>query len=135
MPFNPPPVPFKKQAVWNQLNSFCPLDFHLVDDKYYCLTMEQWRDVIHALGFEKNKYVADRFDCDSYSREWWAKVNERYEINGMFAVFDFSGKHSYNLLLPHDKGQMVKPVILEPQNLTFPRKGQQHYEMKRGFLI
>ena len=131
------PVKFPAEAVRKALRAFVGrhVEIRLVDSEYACLTHDEWDQVIAAIGMEKDPYTPDTFDCDSFSRTWWAKVNERYFVNGMFTVFDFGAEHSYNLLLPHEVNGFLIPLILEPQNLQYQTRGTGHYQLDRGFLV
>lgn len=130
------PVVFGRGAVEDALRAYCPkMRPYELDGKYYALTRDEWATVINDIGPEHNKYVAERFDCDAFSRVWYGKVAERFEVNSMFIVVDFSGRHSYNLLLEHDGKGNLSCSLFEPQTLMHPVKGSGHYTMTDGFLL
>ena len=131
------PTVFDRNQVADVLRKFAPsMGRHLLDGKYYCLTQAQWDGIIHEVGLDPNKYVPERYDCDSFSRYFWAEINHRYEVNGLMTVVDFSGGHSYNaLLVVSPDGKSLSVSLYEPQNGSSPVKGSEHYEMKGGFFI
>ena len=136
MPATVHPVAFSKKAVRRLLNQqFGKMGDVLLDDQYFVLSQPEWDQVIKAIGPEKDGYRPNRFDCDSFSRVFWGKVNEQYEVNGLFVVIDYSGKHSYNALLIHDGKQGLTIRLYEPQNGTYPTKGAKPYICGSGFFI
>ena len=129
------PVRFSRAEIETVLHAYAKhMLLYLVDEHYYCLTADEWKEVIAAVGVDPVKYAADTYDCDSFSRYWWAEINHRFKVNGMLTVVDFSGEHSYNLLLVNDGGKIV-PRLFEPQTLLQPAKGSPHYTMRHGFLF
>ena len=130
------PVVFDKKAIRKAFNHFAgDMGDVLLDNKYYCLTLEEWKQVIKEIGPEVNKYTPERFDCDDFARVWYGKVAERYEINGMFVVVDYSGEHCYNALLTHDGKGHLAVVLFEPQNGSFPKFGVKPYLLHSGFFV
>lgn len=106
-----------------------------LDNRYYCLSAAAWDGLIKAVGTEPNKYAADRFDCDAFSRVWYGRVAEDYEINGMGIVIDWSGKHSYNALLVAGADGTLTVRLFEPQTLATPKRGSGPYLLKSGILF
>ena len=106
-----------------------------LDNIYYCLSSEEWDALIKAVGSEHNKYAAERFDCDAFSRVWYGKVAERYEINGMGIVVDYAGQHSYNALLVDDGDGALSVRLFEPQTLATPKRGVKPYLLGSGILF
>ncbi len=133
----PTPVRFTRNQVAQALHRFAPkMKQYLVDTQYFCLNEDEWNEVIKDIGSDPNKYVPEKYDCDSFSRYWWAEVNHRYEVNGMFTVIDFSGRHSYNAILVHDNtNEGLSVRLFEPQNGSQPEKGEEHYTLTSGFFI
>ena len=127
---------FGKKAIRRLLNKeYGNMGDVLLDDQYFCITQSEWDQVIKAIGPEKDPYTPNRFDCDSFSRVFWGKVNETFEINGLFVVVDYSGRHSYNALLIHDGAGGLTIRLYEPQNGTYPKRGVKPYEAKSGFFM
>ena len=130
------PVVFDKKEVRRVLNKFAgKMDDVLLDNYYYCLTREEWTHVIKEIGPDANKYTPEKYDCDSFSRYFWAEVNHKYEVNGLMVVVDYSGRHSYNALLVHDGHGHLSVDLFEPQNGSFPKLGQKPYICHSGFFM
>ena len=129
-------VAFDKKTVRRALNRFAAsMGDVLLDGKYFALTRKEWTAVIAAVGPDGNAYTPERYDCDSFSRYFWAEVNHRFEVNGLFVVVDYSGTHSYNALLVHDGKGSLSVLLFEPQNGQFPTRGKAPYDLKSGFFI
>ena len=130
------PVVFDRAAVQKALHAFAPkMRLYELDGRYRVLTRAEWDFVVKEVGPEHNRYLADFFDCDAFSRAWYGRIAEDYEINGMFIVVDFGAKHSYNLMLEHDGKGNLSCCLFEPPTLQRPAKGTGHYTMNRGFLL
>ena len=133
------PVIHARSEVEKALGAYAP---HMrrvcLDNRYYCLTGPDWDALIKAVGPEHRKYAVDKFDCDAFSRVWYGRVAEDYEINGMGIVIDWSGQHSYNLLLVSDGEKPATRLtcrLFEPQNLSEPKRGAEPYLLKSGILF
>ena len=130
------PVVFDKKVVRRTLNKYAgDMGDVLLDDKYYVLSNAEWNYVVKIIGAEADKYQSDRFDCDKFARVWYGKVAEKFEVNSMAIVVDYSGRHSYNALLVHDGAKNLNVVLFEPQNLSRPVKGTKPYVCKSGFFM
>lgn len=130
------PVAFDKKAVRKALNKFAgDMGDVLLDNTYYALTRKEWKAVVAAVGTDGNAYTPEKYDCDSFSRYWWAEVNHRFEVNGMFVVVDYSGAHSYNALLVHNGSGKLSVRLFEPQNGSYPKFGVKPYSLKSGFFM
>ena len=109
----------------------------LVDSKYTALSLDDWERVIKETNDAYKKYRAEYFDCDDFARCQAALVSLKYNINGCGQVYDFSGEHSYNVLLLWD-GAHLSARILEPQGpaiLSDSDVGKGHYSEKQGIII
>ena len=130
------PKVFLDAEVEKALREFAPkMRPWSLDGRYWLLRSAEWDEIIKSIGPEHNKYIADRFDCDAFSRVWYGRVAETYEINGMMIVVDFDSEHSYNLLLQHDGSNNISCRLFEPQTLSHPTPGPKPYSMGRGFML
>ena len=130
------PVVVGRETVRKALHAFAPkMRPWELDGRYRVLTRAEWDGVIQSVGPDHNKYLADFFDCDAFSRAWYGRVAEDYEVNGMMIVVDFDSAHSYNLLLEHDGKGNLGCRLFEPQTLSFPEPGKKPYSLGDGFML
>ena len=105
----------------------------LADRKYLALDEQGWLDVLKAMP-ARNKYVAERYDCDDFSKWFAGYISHRYEINGCGRTLDLSGEHSYNIVLVYD-GDELQARFVEPQEDKFVPLGSHHHIMTQGMII
>lgn len=130
------PVAFPKVKVRRALTEYAgDMGTALLDNIYFALTDAEWDWVIAEVGHDPHAYTPETYDCDSFSRYWWAEVNHRWPVNGMFVVVDYSAEHSYNALLVHDGAGHLTVRLFEPQSDTRPKRGVKPYILQAGFFV
>jgi len=86
-----------------------------LDDRYYCLTLEDWNPIFWKVVTGLPKYLAERFDCDDFAFVVSYRITERYGLNGCRVALGNTpmGYHAYNLFIT-GSGELF---YLEPQTL------------------
>ena len=112
-----------------------------LDTRYWALPADEWDKLIAAKGADKNAYVAERYDCDDFGFAFKGEMCDRYEVNGVGLVIDWSGRHCYNCLLVigTDVNHPLELHFLEPQTDKWVRveraDGPQCYSLTEGMII
>ena len=107
----------------------------MADSKYRVLPEDELMELVRSCHVDSVPYLAEYMDCDKHSRLLWAMVSAR-EINTVGIVFDFSGKHSYNVAFVFDADNNMALRYIEPQTSeqitlrSFPR-----YSLERGLVV
>jgi len=73
-----------------------------LDSTYYLPTAQQMTAIIAFDWTDHLKYVANRFDCEDFAFLFKARVSERWQLNNVGLVIDWSGQHGYNVILLND---------------------------------
>lgn len=108
----------------------------LVDGWYLALTESKWARVL-ASHPARNKYVAERYDCDDFAKWFAAWVSHEYEINGCAWVLSGSDGHSYNaIMVIGDDGKSLHMQLVEPQaDAEVPVDPKEHHGLMAGDVI
>lgn len=105
----------------------------LTDERYYAIDKAAWADVLKAMP-PRNKYLAERYDCDAYSRWFFGYIAHTYEINALGMCVDFSGHHAYNLICVWDGADGLSVEFVEPQLDKVVPLGSNHHILTEGFI-
>ena len=129
-------VVFSAADVRHALTRTAPhLNQWLMDTKYRALPEQAWAELVKQHGLIKRRYTPEYFDCDDFATVFQGRCADYYAVNGCGKVVDFSGRHSYNILLVVEEGQVLRAHLYEPQNEGRPTPGQGHYTERNGFII
>jgi len=66
------------------------------DGKYYTVSEAKWREIIANDFIERKKYLAERFDCDDFSRSFVARVIENYQLNSVGVCWGWMSEGAYH---------------------------------------
>ena len=108
------------------------------DSKYVGLTRDEWNAVLEEAHTKAVKYVATVEDCDDHGALARGVVPAISHANGISWVLDFSGKHSYNLVLVVEADGSFGVEAVEPQLdklVPFTRVGSDPYAAREGIAI
>ena len=100
------PIAVATQGLVGQLY---PLDTH-----YWVASEADTLQAIRECHVDAMKYVSDIADCDKHSRLLYALLPDKFQLNSIGLVVDFSGKHSYNLIVVQGEKELEVRWI-EPQ--------------------
>ena len=106
-----------------------------LDNTYWAVSLETWELILAYNGASKNDYVKDSFDCDNFALCLAGNVPQRWGVNGVAIVIDFSGQHAYNALLVVDENGVLEVAVVEPQNDEFVIRKQGMYKGNCGFAL
>ena len=89
----------------------------VLDTKYRAVSLEVWRLIVAYNGVDREKYTSEFFDCDNFATCLAGDVAQRWGINGIGVVLDFSAAHAYNCALTVDTEDRnaLKIIVIEPQ--------------------
>ena len=105
-----------------------------VDNNYWGASEDAWHGMLAYTGVDRRRYVSDSFDCDNFAVLFAGIVADKFDINGVGIVVDFSGGHAYcAILIVTDSG--LKIGIIEPQNDKFVIKTEGMYAARFGFIF
>ena len=117
------------------------LDPILIDRTYTALPMAVWLQVLEWSDVDRIEYVSEVRDCDNFAIALTGQIGLRLKVNGCGIVFDWSGKHAYNVLLVKDTAQGgIYAVVVEPQSDRIAQVGEskgptEMYKADRGMII
>ena len=111
----------------------------LVDGWYLALTEANWAKVLSQAP-PRNKYLAERYDCDDFAVSFDGWVSKEYEINGCAWVLSISDGHSYNAILvvgdDGNGGKTLHVQLVEPQSdREVPMDPKRHHGLQSGMVI
>ena len=105
-----------------------------VDSAYWGASEEAWHGMLAYTGVDRIRYVSNAFDCDNFAVLFAGVVADKFDINGVGIVVDYSGGHAYcAILIVTENG--LKIGIIEPQNDRFVLKTEGMYAAKFGFIF
>ena len=115
------------------------LQLLMIDRMYYCLPDNLCVEMLHEIGTNRIKYIAERFDCDNFSSYFKAVAALNFGTNSVGMILDISGQHSYNCVLTCiDSSSPVEVKEVEPQSDTFITKypdAKRHYAGTSGIIL
>ncbi len=87
------------------------------DNRYWCVSMEDWKRIFDDVRSNLPSYVPEKFDCEDFAVSVTARIIERYKLNTCAFVCGQSpmGYHGFNLFIAKE-GNAFKLHVLEPQN-------------------
>ena len=97
-----------------------PLDAH-----YMVVPEDQMMQAVRACHVDAVPYVPDVKDCDLHSRLLYALMPSKFSLNCIGMVCDFSGEHSYNVVVIDDGKGGVACRWVEPQSCYRNQTAQQ----------
>ena len=108
----------------------------LVDGWYLALTEANWAKVLSQAP-PRNKYLAERYDCDDFGVWFDGWVSHEYEVNGCAWVLSLSDSHSYNaILVAGDDGKTLHVQLVEPQaDREVAVDPKRHHGLQSGMVI
>ena len=113
---------------------------YALDSKYWVVGEDAAMDAVRSCHTDALKYVADRFDCDKFARTLYADLPLKFQLNSVGFVLDWSGRHSYNLLVVDEKPDADAPVLgvrwVEPQSdAEIKLHSKPYYDLGSGIVI
>ncbi|RKU10818.1 hypothetical protein C6503_19220 [Candidatus Poribacteria bacterium] len=128
---------FTAQEVVDALNASLLSDLQDVplDGRYWGASEAAWRGMLAYTGVDRKRYIKDRFDCDNFAVLFAGRVADKFGINGVGIVIDYSGGHAYCAILIVDENGNLSIGIIEPQNDQFVLKTEGMYSAKFGFIF
>ena len=66
-----------------------------VDSAYWGASEEAWHGMLAYTGVDRIRYVSNAFDCDNFAVLFAGVVADKFDINGVGIVVDYSGGHAY----------------------------------------
>ena len=106
-----------------------------VDSVYWGASEDAWHGMLAYTGVDRKRYIKDRFDCDNFAVLFAGVVADKFGINGVGIVIDYSGGHAYCAILIVNENGGLSIGIIEPQNDKFVLKTQGMYSAKFGFIF
>ena len=106
------------------------LQFAGLDSRYRAVDMKTWELIIAYNDVDEEKYKSEHFDCDNFAVCFAGEVAQKWDINGVGIVIDFSAQHAYNCLILADKFGNIKIISFEPQADRFAE-----YKAENGFVM
>ena len=107
-----------------------------VDSAYWGASEEAWRGMLAYTGVDRIRYVSNTFDCDNFAVLFAGVVADKFDINGVGIVVDYSGGHAYcAVLIVDENADHLSIGIIEPQNDQFVLKTEGMYKAKFGFIF
>ena len=105
------------------------------DGKYYTVSERRWKEIIKNDFVERKKYLAERFDCEDFSRSFVVRVIENYQLNSAGVCWGWMTKdayHAWNFIYTSE-GRLL---WFEPQsNGLFVPSGEKYkYEARDIFM-
>lgn len=107
----------------------------LLDNRYYTVSLEDFKRIIAWDKTNRHPYIVDRFDCDDYSLYFKANAAWYFGVNAVALVIDYSGGHAYNLLFPLD---LDNPIIYEPENdnlIEIEKRDTRFYRLNNYYVL
>ena len=128
---------FTKDEVVDALNAspLTNLQEVPVDSVYLAASEDAWRGMLAYTGVDRIRYVSNAFDCDNFAVLFAGVVADKFDINGVGIVVDYSGGHAYCAILIVDENGGLSIGIIEPQNDQFVIKTEGMYAAKFGFIF
>jgi len=103
------------------------------DGRYWTTDYAGLLEILSEWLGSKRSYVADRFDCDDFSRLFKCFCIERYGINAVGLVRDYLMRHAYILFVTDE----LNVFVVEPQNgaiWTFDERPRGNYLCKFALI-
>ena len=110
----------KDVVIWNMnethskiRSKFSSVRILVEDGKHRIVSLKTMQEIVNDwMEYLKQflRYIVDFFDCDDFSRVFKDFVIQKYKINCVARVFNYTGGHSFNLLILKDG-----VFIFEPQ--------------------
>jgi len=95
-----------------------------LDKKYKAIDIDTLLKVLHLDPVSENLYVSDKYDCDNFAFELFAKLKKwqgRLAIGIIIGTSASGTRHAWNYVVIHDKGKF-KVIFIESQtDATFKR--------------
>lgn len=103
-----------------------------LDTRYRAVPVHVWQQILAYNGVDKEKYQSEFFDCDNFAQCLIGDVAQRWKINGIGLVMDFSAGHAYNAVLCDDEGRLYISVVEPQTDCLFEDKTP--YEARMGVV-
>lgn len=104
------------------------------DAEYVSLPESVWKMFLKHSDADEHKYIAQRKDCDDFSKMLWGDASE-LGLSGCGLVVDLTSYHAYICLLVHNDEGTLELLFVEPQTDSYVRVGQGNYKLGNGKVI
>ena len=107
------------------------------DATYNIVSYDTWATINQLMFQNKFQYVSNFRDCDAYAESFAGDVQVLFAINSVGYVIDYSGSHSYNVVVTYksDPNGLYLQLI-EPQTCQFVDPGPiQTNNPGQGYLL
>ena len=112
------------------------VSFALLDSEYRVVVEDVMLEVVKACHVSAVPYVADYLDCDKHSRLLWALMPNDFRLNCVGLVLDYSGRHSYNVVVVDDGAGGLSVRWVEPQSGEEVKlHSEPYYDLDRGLIL
>jgi hypothetical protein len=91
------------------------------DSSYYVCSLSTMRELIEQCWVDEVTYASQVMDCDKFSMLFKSVMALYYHLNNIAIVLNYSGQHSFNLLILKEG-----IFIYEPQAGKFWKPGEDH---------
>ena len=128
-------VVVERDAAWIHAR-LLPLEvtWMQLDARYYLTNQTNFLNIVAWDWTDSHDYVRERFDCDKFAIMFKSRVNERFLLNQVGVVLDYTSGHAYNLIVYPDGNIM----LLEPQSdslFCWTKRIEMFYALKGAFVI
>ena len=114
------------------------LQLKLMDNQYWLASPDGMQKIAASTRTSELHYIKERFDCDDFASLFRSACATFYGCNAVGFVWDYTGRHSYNIAAClADDGSIVFRVI-EPQDDTFVAHDMQRkapYSLENGLVL
>ena len=121
-------------------SAFAHLAPIFTDSHYTGLTRDEWNTLLRRTNTDTLKYLPTVHDCDDFGALMRGLIPALSDTNEISWVLDYSGGHSYNIVLVVEDDGSFGLAAVEPQQDEFVpmakfNSGKPPYEAKRGTQI
>lgn len=117
-----------------QRSALSNLQYVPTDATYLGASRDAWELGLAYTGVDQKRYIVDAFDCDNFAVLFAGRIADKFGINGVGIVVDYSGGHAYCAILIVENGELALGII-EPQNDRFIIKTEGMYSARFGFIL
>ena len=121
------------ENAWNA-SELSKLGLCCVDSRYRALPLATWELVLAYNGVDRTRYKSEHFDCDNFALCLAGDVSQRWKVNGIGIVLDYSAGHAYNCVLVWEDGE-VDLRMVEPQTDQWVHRAVPGYSAQHGWIL
>lgn len=100
-----------------------------LDSRYRVVDIDTWKLILAYNGVDAEKYKSEEFDCDNFAVCLSGDVAQRWHLNSVGIVVDFSAQHAYNCVVTPDGIFVVEPQTDQVFRTDTP------YQAQHGFVL